>query len=84
METIRVYSAPRAGVVSLPFNRLVEVPADEVTLDGDGRHTGLCIKPPFVHQLVNESDAPALNLIVIHPTRARTLHELNHNHVTWV
>lgn len=55
-----------------------------LALDGDGRSAGLRIEPPVVHQLVNESDAPALNVIVIRPTRARALHELKHHHVSWV
>lgn len=49
----------------------------------DTPHAGIRVDPPSVHSLEATDGAPALNLIVIHPTRARTLQELNHNHVEW-
>jgi len=47
-------------------------------------HVGIRIEPPHVHSLETADDSPALNLLVVYQTHARSLSEINHNHVEWI
>lgn len=54
-----------------------------LTPDGNGRHLQQWwVEACVVHQLRTDDD-PALNLILVTNTRARTLQELNHHYVRW-
>ncbi len=49
----------------------------------DTLHPGFLVPPGMAHQVRNDTDEPALNLIRIAPTRACRLQELNHHYVEW-